>query len=106
MQATERVTLSICDDTLSLSGVLNDESVLQVDAQGQAWLLGAAPKNCKLNLEHIHYSNSAGIVLLLGWLRTAQQQQKTLRIIQLPNSMAALISVGGLQDFFSAYFPL
>ena len=90
--------ISINGNTLALSGVLDFDSVLEVDIQGQQWLQSAAPLECNLDLGGVSYSSSAGIVLLLGWLRVAQQQQKKLRIKQLPPSMAALAKVGGLED--------
>ncbi len=91
---------SVCvkGDTLILTGVLNHETVLEVDEQGRQWILDADTRECKLDLGAITYSSSAGIALLLGWLRTAEQQQKTLRFLQAPASMVALAKVGGLQD--------
>jgi phospholipid transport system transporter-binding protein len=91
-------SVSINDDTLTLTGVLDHETVLKVDEPGQQWLLKLAPRECKLDLSAITYSNSAGIALLLGWLRIAQQQQKTLQFSQAPASMIALANVGGLED--------
>lgn len=91
-------SISINGDTLILAGVLNHETVLKVDKQGQQWLLESAPVDCKLDLSAITYSSSAGIALLLGWLRIAQQQQKNLCFLQAPASMIALAKVGGLED--------
>ena len=95
-----RVVINIDGDRLALSGVLNYESVLDVDQQGQAWLKGPAPAECNLDLDMVTYSTSAGIALLLGWLRIATQQKKSLRIQKLPENMAALAKVCGLDDFF------
>lgn len=91
-------SISINGDTLTLTGVLDHESVLEVDPQGQQWLLESHTSECKLDLGTITYSSSAGIALLLGWLRIAQEQQKTLRFLQVPASMIALANVGGLED--------
>jgi phospholipid transport system transporter-binding protein len=96
-----QASVSINGDTLALSGVLDSESVLDVDKQGQTWLQGAAPGECKLDLGAVSYSSSAGIALLLGWLRIAQQQRKSLRILQLPADMAALARVSGLEDLLA-----
>lgn len=91
-------SVSINGDTLILMGALDCETVLEVDQQGQQWLLEAETRECKLDLSAITYSSSAGIALLLGWLRIAQQQQKTLQFLQAPASMIALANVGGLED--------
>ncbi len=95
---TTRASVSIDGDTLTLTGVLDHETVLAVDEPGRQWLLGSAPRECKLALGTITYSSSAGIALLLGWLRIAQQQQKTLQLLQVPASMIALANLGGLED--------
>lgn len=91
-------SVSINGDTLTLTGVLDYETVLDVDKQGQQWLLDSAPCECKLDLGAITYSSSAGIALLLGWLRIARQQRKKLQLLQAPASMIALANVGGLDD--------
>lgn len=89
---------TITGDTLTLAGVLDYETVLEVDKQGQHWLTGAAPAECKIDLGDISYSSSAGIALLLGWLRSAQQQQKNIHFLRIPTNMIALANVGGLDD--------
>ena len=91
-------TVSINGDTLALSGVLDFESVLDVDMQGQQWLEDSAAQQCNLDLSKVTYSSSAGVALLLGWLRVAQIKQKTLHIQHLPANLAALAKVGGLDD--------
>lgn len=91
-------TFIIIGDTLALSGILDYDTVCSVDKQGQQWLLADAPANCNLDLSLVSYSSSAGIALLLGWLRVARKQKKNLHIKNLPVSMAALAKVGGLDN--------
>lgn len=94
------VWASVCvkGDTLIMTGVLNHETVLEVDKQGRQWISAAEARECKIDLGAITYSSSAGIALLLGWLRMAEQQKKTLQFLQAPASMVALAKVGGLED--------
>lgn len=94
MSATASIVIAA--DTLALSGVLDYDTVGTLDSQGQQWLKGAAPQECNIDLSGVTYSSSVGIALLLGWLRLAGKQKKNLHILQLPASMAALASVGGL----------
>ncbi len=94
-----RATVSVSADTLTLSGVLDFDSVLDVDLQGQRWLQGPAATESTVNLSGLSYSSSVGIALLLGWLRVAQQHKKKIRIVALPGNLAALANVGGLNDF-------
>jgi phospholipid transport system transporter-binding protein len=92
--------VSIEANTLTLSGILDHESVLEVDLQGQQWLKNVTATECILDLVNVTYSSSAGIALVLGWLRVAEQQQKSLRILRAPANMVALAKVGGLEDLF------
>ncbi|MDB6061809.1 MAG: anti-sigma-factor antagonist [Verrucomicrobiaceae bacterium] len=98
---TALATATIEGDTLALAGVLDFDSVLDVAEQGQHWLQESAPAQCNLDLSAISYSSSAGIALLLGWLRVAKKQQKTLHILRIPDDMVALARVGGLEDLLS-----
>ena len=93
-------TAAISGATLALAGVLDFDSVIGVDIAGRQWLEGAAPAQCNLDLGAITYSSSAGVALLLGWLRVARQQHRELRIQRMPADMSALVRVGGLADFF------
>jgi phospholipid transport system transporter-binding protein len=98
---TSIAKINIQDDTLSLSGVLDFESVLTVDALGQDWLQNLAPPESYLDLSQIEYSSSAGIALLLGWLRAAQKQKKVLHFKNIPESLLALVKVSGLEEVIS-----
>lgn len=92
------IAVSIEKNKLTLSGVLDYESVLSVDVQGREWLSTSATQDCCLDLSLVTYSSSAGIALLLGWLRTARKQKKNLRILPLPKNILALAKVSGLDD--------
>lgn len=95
-----RIAVSIEKNKLTLSGVLDHESVLAVDVQGREWLSTSAAQDCCLDLSLVTYSSSAGVALLLGWLRTARKEKKNLRILPLPKNISALAKVGGLDNLF------
>lgn len=95
---TARATVNIDGDTLTLSGVLDYESVLDIDIQVQEWLKNVAPSPCNVDLDRVTYSSSVGVAILLGWLRIAQQTQKMLRFQKMPANMTALAKVGGLEE--------
>lgn len=90
------------DNTLSLKGVLDHATVVQVYAEGEAWL-NTAPKPAVIDLSQVQQSNSAGLALLLQWLRVAQKNQIALTFKAVPLQMTRLMTVHGLQDLFSAY---
>lgn len=95
-------SITVKNDTLLVSGELDFESVLALEKQGGDWLAADAPSQAIVDLSGVTYSSSAGIALLLGWLRIARQQQKSLTIYQLPRDMAALAKVGGLEDLLAS----
>lgn len=94
------IAVSIEKNKLTLSGVLDYESVLTVDAQGREWLSTSAAQDCCLDLSLVTYSSSAGVALLLGWLRAARKEKKILRILPLPKNILALAKVSGLDNLF------
>jgi phospholipid transport system transporter-binding protein len=98
---SSRAILSIDGNTLTLSGELDHESVLRIDVEGQQWLRSPAQVQCNIELNGVTYASSAGIALLLSWLRVAEQQQKTLHILRAPANLIALAKVGGLEGLFT-----
>ena len=91
-----RAALAIAGNTLSISGVLDFESVLDLDTEGAQWFASAAPAQCELDLSAVTYSSSVGIALVLGWIRAAQKAGKALAIKNIPADMLALARVSGL----------
>jgi len=83
---------------LAVSGVLDAESVLGLQASGAQWIKGDAPQQFTLDLADVQYSSSAGLALLLDWLRTAGACGKQARIAHMPADMQALVRVSGLEN--------
>lgn len=83
-------------DVLTLSGALDFDSVVDLQPIGRDWLTAAGAQQCRLDLAGVTHSSSAGLALLLDWLRVAQGAGKTLHIDNMPDDMAALARVCGL----------
>lgn len=96
-----RAALAIAGNTLSISGVLDFDSVLDLDTEGRHWLAGAAPAQCELDLAAVTYSSSVGIALVLGWIRAAQSAGRTLALKNIPVDMRALAHVSGLEELLT-----
>lgn len=94
--------IAINGSTLSISGALDFESVVDVDVQGQQWIAGSAPAQCEIDLAAVTYCSSVGIALVLGWMRAAQKVAKTLTIKNIPADMLALAHVSGLDTVLTA----
>lgn len=87
-------------NTLYLSGVLNFDTVVGLDRTVADWLKGQSENDCIADLAEVQYSNSAGIALLLGWMRLAVAAERKLTLRAVPTDMLALAAVGGLSGLF------
>jgi len=99
---SQRLVININGNRLSLSGVLDYESILDVYKQGQKWLRNLVPEEAIIEMGQLTYSNSAGLLLLLDWLRTAIQEQKAISIEKIPDDLFALIKVSGLDNLLAS----
>jgi len=91
-------SLSFTGDCMRVAGEVDFDSVVALERDGESWLRGPAPVNCRVNLNAVSHCNSAGTALLLSWRRTAAAAGKVLAIEQVPQSLEALIHLGGLDD--------
>ena len=90
-------TLTPDGATLKVAGVLDFETVVELLAQGREWIETAAPAQFTIDLAGVEYSSSAGLALLLEWLRVAERGQKRATLAGMPADMQALVRVGGLE---------
>lgn len=95
-------SLSFSDDCMSVAGVIDFVSVIDLEAKGEHWLRERAPLVCRVDLSAVSDCNSAGTALLLSWLRTANSVGKQLNIEHLPQSLSALMRLGGLDRLLLA----
>jgi len=79
-----------------LSGPLVFDTVPGIYAASVGWFAGAG--GLVLNLEAVTHADSAGLGLMIEWLRLARTAGCTLRFINIPSQMQVLIRVNGLQD--------
>lgn len=97
-----QAAIAINGATLSISGALDFETVLDINAQGEEWIKTTAPAQCELDLAEVSYCSSVGIALVLGWMRAAQKAAKTLSVKNIPADMLALASVSSLDTVLTA----
>lgn len=95
-------SLAFSADCMRVAGEVDFDSVVALERDGEAWLRGSAQLNCRVNLSAVTHCNSAGTALLLSWRRTAAEVGKVLVIEQVPESLQALIHLGGLDDALPA----
>jgi phospholipid transport system transporter-binding protein len=85
------------DGRMLLTGELSFTTVLTLLQQGLNYLK-SHQQDCIFDLSAVSYSNSAGLALLMAWFRAAQQQQKRLTFVALPQQLMAMVKVTDLQE--------
>ncbi len=82
---------------LALSGRLTSESVLGLEPQGRALLTTAGAKY-EVDLAEVTFSSSAGVALMLAWLRAARASGTEVIFKNLPAGMQGLLQVTELEN--------
>ncbi|MFN2168275.1 MAG: lipid asymmetry maintenance protein MlaB [Anaerolineae bacterium] len=96
-------TLETGADTLRVGGELDFASVGRLLVEGERWLRGPAPPRSRLDFSAVNRANSAGVALLLGWLRVAGAAGKSVTVEQLPESLLSLLHLAGLEPVISPF---
>jgi phospholipid transport system transporter-binding protein len=79
-----------------VSGPLTFASVPDLYAASRAWFAGGS--DMVIDLAQVTQADSAGLALLIEWLRQARQAGAPLTFSNIPPQMLVLIRVNGLQD--------
>lgn len=89
---------------LRLIGALNLVTVPPLLAQGHL-VLNTDPPVVEIDLAPVTQSDSAGLVLLLDWLRTTRRQGRSLRYLQAPSTLRALARISGIDGLLFPQDP-
>lgn len=87
-------------NTAALSGDLTLHTVTALIADGER-AIRAAQQVWTLDLSAVNRFSSAGVALLLNWMRFCESEGKSLRLVNIPEDMRAIISVCDLEDVFA-----
>mgnify|MGYP003439476283 FL=1 len=82
--------------TQTVAGALTFETVPDLYRNSASWFEGAG--ELILDLAQVERTDSAGLALLIEWLRRAQTANRTLRFANIPAQVQTLIRINGLQD--------
>ena len=83
----------------SLCGELSFHTVVGLLARGRDMFAGE--QSIELDLSAVTHSDSAGLSLLIEWLKQAKLQGKSLRYISLPPQLRALADVSEVRQLLS-----
>ena len=87
----------INDHQYELSGELSMQNVPQV-AEASAAMIHAMRGEISIDLSKVSRADSAGLVLLIEWLRIARRNNFTLRFEQLPEQLMQIARVSELHS--------
>jgi phospholipid transport system transporter-binding protein len=87
---------SLGDDRFLLSGDLHFDNVPQIWEESRA-MFTRAP-GLTLDLSGITRTDSAGLALLIEWMRLARESRKPIAFKNVPAQMQALIEASGLTE--------
>ena len=79
-----------------VTGALTFETVPALYKSSATWFAGEG--ELVIDLAEVARTDSAGLALLIEWLRRARAANRTLRFINIPAQVQTLIRVNGLTD--------
>ena len=82
--------------TKTVSGMLTFDTVSALYKTADSWFAGEG--EMIIDLAQVSRADSAGLALMVEWLRRAQAAGRRLRFANIPEQMQTLIRVNGLQD--------
>ena len=80
----------------AVSGQLVFDTVPELYAASRGWFGG--PGEVVLDLGAVTQADSAGLGLMIEWLRMARAAGRSIRFVNIPSQMQVLIRVNGLQN--------
>lgn len=92
--------VSFADGQLNVSGVLNFDTVPDVLARTASWVKTGTDR-ATIDLARVQRADSAGLALMVEWLRLARSVGRTLMFAQIPEQVRQLIRVNGLGRAFN-----
>lgn len=83
----------------AVSGALTFETVPDLYKESAAWFEGTG--ELTLDLAHVTNTDSAGLALLVEWLRRARDAKRTLHFTNIPAQVQSLMRINNLQNAFN-----
>ena len=88
------------DGSFALHGELSFAAVPALVTQSRVWL-ATGEDSITINMATVGRADSAGLALMLEWVKLARQSGKQIKFINIPDQLNSLIRVSGLSDVFA-----
>ena len=89
--------VALADGQLTVSGALSFDTVPDVLTRTAAWVAASVKT---VDLARVQRADSAGLALMVEWLRLARKAGRNLQFIQIPEQVREIIRVNGLSRAF------
>jgi phospholipid transport system transporter-binding protein len=90
--------LQVNDGALVVSGVIDLSTVTEILADGRAAINAVSDGSLTLDLSAVTRTDSAGLALVVDWVRVARQRGLDLKIVGASSQLSAIAQVSGLDD--------
>ena len=87
----------VAQNAFSVSGELNMQTVPAISRMANGQLMGLQGE-VSIDLSAVTRADSAGLALLIDWLRIAKQHQYTIAFRNLPKQLLQIAAVSELED--------
>lgn len=92
------VSLQAHGNELALTGELGFATVTQVLEPGRRAIAGVAGARAVLDLSRVTRTDSAGLALVVDWMRAARARGLELELRAVPPQLAEIAGISGLSD--------
>ena len=94
-----QTSLQVRDGVLCVSGEICFDTVNQLLAEGRRAIRALSGDGALLDLSAVTKSDSAGLALVVDWVRTAHQRDVQLKVVGVSSQLLDIARVSGLDDF-------
>ena len=93
---SKKATIKREDNHLSVTGELNYQTVVSLWKES-LFLFTKNTAEFYFDLSKVSSANSAGLALLLEWIKFAKRQKKTIQFHNIPDQLLSIAAVSGVE---------
>lgn len=87
--------------TIHVSGRLTKDTVARILVPGRKLIAARPDQVIALDLGDVSSADSAGLALIVDWLRTALAHKATLRLQGVPEQLGSIAAISGLEPLIA-----
>jgi len=96
---TKNADITFRDNHFFISGELDFSNVMSVYKKSLQLIRAHSPSSLIFNFSELKSSNSAGLGLIIEWIKISKKSQRSIQLVALSKSILAVIKAGRLDGF-------